>query len=95
MKLTDDDYRTIQKRVATRTSWEDIAWELGCTVKPLLAAVMAYKEPKRLPMVRAEPLRANGVPIRTHKDMSRQFIAWKRQHDGASKALAIPQNPAH
>ena len=87
-----DLWRRVQHLVGLRWHWEAIAIDVGVyDVKELVDWVLDYKEPKRPPMVRAaKPITWQGKPVLTvsnPKQMTAQFMAWKRTHDGAAKTL--------
>lgn len=88
-----DLYRRIQHLVSLNWKWEAIALDVGVySVKDLCEWVLDYKEPKRLPMVRAaKPITWQGKPVLTvsnPRQMTAQFMAWKRAHDGAARTMA-------
>lgn len=87
-----DLYRRVQHLVSLQWKWEAIALDVGVySVNDLCEWVLDYKEPKRLPMVRAaQPITWRGKPVLSvsnPKQMTAQFMAWRRAHDGASKTL--------
>lgn len=92
VKFAPDDhelYRLVQKRVALKWKWEQIADEIGCEVKPLVEWVLSYKEPSKLPMVRTyAKITYAGHPLATSRQKARQFEAWRRAHEGAAKTRA-------
>lgn len=89
LRLDNHDlYRRVQHLVHLRWKWEAIALDVGVySVKDLCEWVLAYREPKKLPMVatglvlevpvRAPSLTNHGVRLAT----------WQRQRQGARQAL--------
>lgn len=93
--LKPDDHALwacVQKRVAQKWPWEQIAVEIGCHVDDLIHWVnWVYQPPKRpkaktVEMIAREArsaIRADeGLP-RDAPSRSAQFMAWKRVRDGA------------
>ncbi len=85
-------YRRVQHLVSLKWKWEAIADDVGLVgprrVMDLCEWVLEYKEPKPLPMVRTDaPITWQGKALRDPKALTQQFIAWRRQHEGARKAL--------
>lgn len=93
-KLTPDNhdlYRRVQHLVSLQWKWERIAEDVGLVgpraVMDLCEWVLEYKEPKKKPMVSAAYV--HDVPVRyspVKKDTER-FVAWRKQREGARKAL--------
>ncbi len=85
-------WRLVQKRVAAKLSWEEIAAEIGCDVAPLLEWVNYGYKAKKLPSVAiAHPVAYQGRPITSHRSMSeeaRRFENWRRMQAGAAKTRA-------
>lgn len=91
--MTDHDlFRHISKRIRLGWNWEPIADELGMPVKEVVEWVNEYKWPPKKPMVHTgQPVKGSvrDLPKTSPKRMTAQFLAWKRQHDGARKTLEI------
>ena len=87
--LTDHDlFRHIQKRIRLGWNWEPIAEELGCNARDLVEWVNEYKWPPKKPMVQTgQPVygAVRDLPKAAPRDKAAQFLAWRRQHDGARK----------
>ena len=90
-----DMYRLVQKRVGQKWSWEEIAAEIGCEVKPLCDWVLAYKEPRRdrVPLIRTsqiiDPPKLSIAPAQRPITMqSQRYLNWKRAQEGAAKTRA-------
>lgn len=90
-KLTPNNhtlYRRVQHLVRLNWSWEAIALDVGVyQVNDLCQWVLDYREPKKLPMVNTGyvhdvPEKPVGVSRK-----AQQFIAWRKQHEGAKEAL--------
>lgn len=84
--LNHDLYRRIQHLVSLRWKWEAIALDVGVySVKDLCEWVLAYREPKKLPMVSSRVL---PVPVRAPSLVAHgvRLAAWQKQHDGARRA---------
>lgn len=91
-KLTPDNhtlYRRVQHLVRLQWHWEAIALEVAVpNVKALCEWVLEYREPRsdkfqNMNYVNTVPVRMTTEP----KRMTAQFLAWKKQHDGASERL--------
>lgn len=94
--LKPDDHefwRLVQKRVAQKWSWEQIAAEIGCEVGELINWANWVYQPPKLPKVsstqswaRTEHQRLKDLPEAAPIRQTRQFMAWKRARDGARAA---------
>jgi len=89
-----DLWHKVQRLVALRMTWEQIALDCGLVgpsaAKELVDWVLEYKGEKRLPMVRAVHPETNfsRTPKTPNSTASAQkFLAWRQQHEGARKAL--------
>lgn len=96
--LKPDDHefwRLVQKRVAQKWPWEQIAVEIGCHVDDLIHwANWVYKPPRK--PVAAKASRAavlagihtapEDLPVRSSTTNAARFLAWKRARDGARAA---------
>lgn len=89
-KLTPDNhdlFRRMTHLLNLRWTWEAIALDVGVySISELAEWYVEYRSPKALPMVKARPtyVPASYQPVRA--DAAR-FIAWRKQHEGARKAL--------
>lgn len=92
--LKPDDHefwRLVQKRVALKWSWEQIAAEIGCDVDDLIHwANWVYQPPKKVPVAkpdvsRIERIPNSELPVQSPAVKSRQFLAWRRAQEGARK----------
>lgn len=83
-------YLRVQTMLNMRCNYEDICDNLGLVganrVNDLCDWFIAYKSPKALPMVKARPTYAPASYQPVRADAAR-FIAWRKQHEGAQKAL--------
>ncbi|UYQ70988.1 hypothetical protein OF122_13060 [Pelagibacterium flavum] len=96
VELRADDHefwRLVQKRVAQRWSWEQIAVEIGCRAEDLIHwANWVYKPAKdKKPLAKVDTRRIERVsndalPVGAVQAKSAQFMAWKRAQEGARKA---------
>lgn len=94
--LKPDDHefwRLVQKRVAQKWPWEQIAVEIGCEVGELINWANWVYQPPKLPKVsstqswaRTEHQRLKDLPEAAPIRQTRQFMAWKRARDGARAA---------
>lgn len=84
-------YRRVQHLVALKWSWEAIADDAGLVgprrVQDLCDWVLAYREPKKLPMVTARHVL--DVPVRAPSLTSHgvRLATWQKQRQGAREAL--------
>lgn len=90
-----DLFRLVQKRVAAKWSWEQIAAEIGCEVKPLLEWVNYGYKARQLPAAISSPaITYQGRPITSHRSMAdeaRKFEIWRKAQAGAAKTRAMQQ----
>lgn len=91
-KLTPDNhtlYRRVQHLVRLQWHWEAIALEVAVpNVKALCEWVLEYREPRTDKFQNMNYMNTAPVRIRTDPErMTAQFLAWKKQHDGASERL--------
>lgn len=82
-------YLRVQKLLNLRWAYEAICDDIGLVgsnrVNELCEWFIAYKSPKKLPMVKSRVL---DVPTRSVAAAdAEKFIAWRKQHEGARKAL--------
>lgn len=83
-------YIRVQSMLNRRWKYEDICDEIGLVgsnrVNELCEWFIAYRSPKRLPMVNSQVL---TVPVRSPSLLDRgvRLQVWKRQRDGAREAL--------
>ena len=87
-------FRHVQRRIRLRWQWEDVADELGCTAKEIVAWVNDYKRPAQVPTVSAPRKAMLLLPSRDRspKKMTAQFIAWRRARDGARATREAQRN---
>lgn len=81
-------YRRVQHLVHLRWKWEAIALDVGVySVKDLCDWVLAYRAPKKLPLVSTGLVL--DVPVRAPSLTSHgvRLAVWQRQREGARKAL--------
>lgn len=88
-----DLYRRVQHLVRLKWSWDAIADDAGLVgsrrVQDLCEWVLEYREPKQLPVVRTYPKSPfAGHPKASSQKVARQFVAWRRAHEGAAKTRA-------
>lgn len=90
--LKPDDHALwacVQKRVAQRWSWEQIAAEIGCKVDDLIHwANWVYQPPKKTPVAKIDPraierVPASEMPTLADTNDARRFLAWKKAQEGA------------
>jgi hypothetical protein len=93
-KLTADNhtlYCRVQHLVSLKWSWDAIADDAGLVgarrVQDLCEWVLAYREPKKLPLVTSRTVLEIPAQSRLYSKDTARFIAWRRQHEGARKAL--------
>ena len=83
-------YLRVQHLVSLQWKWEAIADDVGLVgpraVMDLCEWVIAYREPKKLPMVNSQVL---NVPVPSPELRARgvRLAVWERQRAGARKAL--------
>lgn len=89
-KLTPDNhdlFRRMTHLLNLRWTWEAIALDVGVySISALAEWYVEYRSPKPLPMVASRVL---PVPVRSYANSAQaaKFIAWRRQHEGARRAL--------
>ncbi len=85
-----DLYRRVQHLVRLKWSWEAIADDAGLVgprrVQELCEWVLAYREPKPLPMVNSGYVLDVPVKAPSLTNHGVRLAMWQRQHDGARKA---------
>lgn len=84
-------YLRVQHLVRLKWSWEAIADDAGLVgprrVTELCDWVLAYREPKKLPTVATASVLDVPAPSRLYTKDAQRFIAWRKQNEGARKAL--------
>lgn len=91
-KLTMDNhtlYRRVHHLISLNWSWEAIALDVAVpNVKALCDWVIEYREPKHDRYVNGGFV--HNVPVKSKPSpakMTQQFLAWKKQQEGAKEAL--------
>lgn len=94
VQFSPDDHELfglVQKRIALNWSWEQIAVEIGCPVKDLLHWVNHVYTSREVPKTKVYAPRSVVKPADLPKDSpvlkSKQFMAWRKQREGARDAL--------
>ena len=78
----------VQHLVSLKRSWEYIAEDIGgVTAKEVVEWVLAYKGRPKRPLVRSAQLREPTPKPTSVAVNTAQFIAWRKQHEGARKTL--------
>lgn len=87
-------YVRVQVMLNQRARYEEICDIIGLVgpnrVNELCEWFIAYKTPKQLPTVVTKPVssfRINADRYRPTTEEAKRFIAWRKQHEGARKAL--------
>lgn len=82
-------YRRVQHLVRLNWSWEAIALDVAIpNVQALCDWVLEYREPKHDRYSNGGHV--NNIPVKAKPDtakMTQQFLAWKKQQEGAKEAL--------
>ncbi|SDG34952.1 hypothetical protein [Pelagibacterium luteolum] len=89
--LRPDDHDTwacVQKRVAQKWSWEQIADEIGCNVGALIQWANYIYKPRPLPTAKVIPSRIERVSVQdgqhhTQTEDAKRFLAWRKAAAGA------------
>lgn len=89
--LNHDLYRRVQHLVSLRWKWEAIADDVGLVgprrVTELCDWVLAYREPKKLPVVATGTVLNVPAPSRLYTRDAQRFMTWRKQREGARQAL--------
>jgi len=86
LKPNDHDlWALVRNRVEKKHSWEEIAAEIGCSADEIVEWVNAYKFPPKPTARTSKPITVAGEPVHSHRQLSAQFMAWKRAKDGAMR----------
>ncbi len=81
-------WRLVQQRLEAGASWEDIANELGCGWRELVAWVLAYREDRQQRFRNGGAPPSYAFPEVHDRDAdlalnARRFANWRRGRDGA------------
>lgn len=84
-------YRRVQHLVSLKWTWTAIADDAGLVgprrVQDLCEWVLEYREPKKMPTVATAAVLDVPAPSRLYTKDAQRFIAWRKQNEGARKAL--------
>ena len=64
---------------------QQLAAEIGCSADEIVEWVNAYKFPPKPTVRTSKPITVAGEPVHSHRQLSAQFMAWKRAKDGAMR----------